>query len=463
MSDIVISATGLGKKYRLYDSPQHRFIEALHPFRKKYHHDFWALQDISFEVRKGECLGIMGKNGSGKSTLLQLLCGVLQPTTGHLSLKGKVAALLELGAGFNPELTGRENVYMNGSIMGFTHQEMHKRIQAIIDFADIGEFIDQPVRTYSSGMFVRLAFAAAINVDPDILIVDEALAVGDIFFRQKCYRRFEELRNNGVTVMLVSHSANDIEQLCSRALLLDRGSMLCLEEAPKAVKRYYLLIQGDQELAPCPDSQGTEIADRPPASYASSTGGAFSWPQDDVFTEISPGASVSNGWAVCTRVAVCDDAENACRHFEQGQRALFFYEFHLLHDIEVPIGGMLMVNDRNIIVHGKTTLEYDTDVPDTAPAGSILRFRQEVSLSVATGEYSFEVGLATLLRADYQRRAQLTWQELSGIITRICSVPSAGTFTVGLRQREFSVQLLHHGLCDMPGTCSIAAVPPGPF
>lgn len=176
LNDVTISVRNLSKSYKMYPTPKERLKELLHPFGKKYHQEFWALRDVSFEIKKGECIGILGRNGSGKSTLLQLLCGILQPTEGEIKTNGRISALLELGAGFSPQFTGRENVYMNGALMGFTKEEMDERLNAIAEFADIGEFIDQPVRTYSSGMFVRLAYACAVNVEPDILIVDEALA-----------------------------------------------------------------------------------------------------------------------------------------------------------------------------------------------------------------------------------------------------------------------------------------------
>ena len=194
MQDTTILVNGISKIYKLYEKPIDRLKESLHPFKKKYHKEFYALKDITFEIEKGETVGIIGKNGSGKSTLLKIITGVLSPTNGSTTVKGKVSALLELGAGFNPEFTGLQNIYLNGTMMGYTKEEIDQRVGAILEFADIGDFIYQPVKTYSSGMFVRLAFAVAINVDPDILIVDEALSVGDIFFQLKCYKKFEEYK-----------------------------------------------------------------------------------------------------------------------------------------------------------------------------------------------------------------------------------------------------------------------------
>jgi ABC-type polysaccharide/polyol phosphate transport system ATPase subunit len=238
MSDIAISVRNLSKKYRLYDSPQHRLKEALHPFRKKYHRDFWALKDVSFEVKRGETVGLIGRNGCGKSTLLQLICGTLTPSEGEVVVKGRISALLELGAGFNPQFTGRQNLYMNGALLGFTKEQMDERYPMIAEFADIGDFIDQPVKTYSSGMYVRLAFAIAINVDPDILIIDEALSVGDALFQQRCIARIRAMIDSGVTMLFVSHSAETIRALCKNGIWLENGCTRMIDEAVKVSNAY---------------------------------------------------------------------------------------------------------------------------------------------------------------------------------------------------------------------------------
>ncbi len=224
-SEIVLKVENVGKRYEIYEAPHHRLLQTLLRGRKQFYKEFWALKDVSFEVKKGECLGIIGRNGCGKSTLLQIIAGTLVPTTGRVSVNGKIAALLELGSGFNSEFTGRENVYMNGAIMGLSRAEMDKKFDEIAVFADIGEFIDQPVKIYSSGMFARLAFAVAINVDPDILIVDEILSVGDMAFQAKCAAKLRMLQNNKVTILFVSHSLPQVKQLCSKAVYLKSGTL----------------------------------------------------------------------------------------------------------------------------------------------------------------------------------------------------------------------------------------------
>lgn len=237
-SDSVIQIEHITKKYNLYAKPQDRFREAVGFRHKSLHSDFYALNDISFDVHSGETVGIIGTNGSGKSTLLKIITGVLRHSEGTVCVKGRVSALLELGAGFNQEYTGLENIYLNGRMMGYSRKEMEGRVPSIIDFADIGEFIKQPVKTYSSGMFARLAFAVAINVEPDILIVDEALSVGDLFFQNKCFRKFEELKQKGVTILFVSHDIASVRQMCSRVLWIEKGIQKIFDQSDLVCDMY---------------------------------------------------------------------------------------------------------------------------------------------------------------------------------------------------------------------------------
>lgn len=241
-SEFAIEVDGLSKCYHIYDKPRDRLMQMLYRGRRQYFREFWALRDVTFQVRKGETVGIVGRNGSGKSTLLQIICGTLNPTSGSIRTHGRIAALLELGSGFNPEFTGRENVFLNASVLGLSRAETEARFDEIAAFADIGQFIDQPVKTYSSGMVVRLAFAVAINVDPQILVVDEALSVGDELFQRKCFSRIEAIRAAGATILFVSHSGGTVVELCDRALLLDSGERLALGAPKQIVGRYQKLL-----------------------------------------------------------------------------------------------------------------------------------------------------------------------------------------------------------------------------
>ncbi|HEY5595519.1 MAG TPA: ABC transporter ATP-binding protein [Nitrospiria bacterium] len=305
-----IEVNNLTKIYKLYSSPKDRLKEILS--RKKNHHDFYALNDISFNVEKGQTVGIIGQNGSGKSTLLQIICGVLQPTGGSVLVNGRIAAMLELGAGFNPEFTGRDNVYMNGALIGFSRKEMDRRFPDIQAFAEIGEFVDQPVKTYSSGMFVRLAFAAAIHVDPDILVVDEALAVGDAYFVHRCMLRIRELQAAGVTIVLVTHDSLAVRSLCTNTLWLD-GGVVRLQGCPETVVDEYLADVFQQPIV------AKEIQVGPPRNSNEPAGPEVSIPNIDrrvgnqacsiigvglYDTSLRPIASASNDSMIVLRATV---------------------------------------------------------------------------------------------------------------------------------------------------------------
>ena len=241
-----VTVKNLTKIYQLYNKPIDRLKEAINPFKKNYHRDFYALNDISFDVEKGESFGIIGVNGSGKSTLLKILTGVLHKSSGEVTANGKIAALLELGAGFNMDYTGIENIYMNGSMMGFSKKEMDEKFDKIIEFADIGDFIYQPVKQYSSGMFVRLAFALSIAVEPEILIVDEALSVGDVFFQTKCYKRMDELKEKGTTIIMVTHDLGAVIKYCDRTMVLNSGKQIAIGTPHEMVDLYKKILAGQE-------------------------------------------------------------------------------------------------------------------------------------------------------------------------------------------------------------------------
>ncbi|WP_347485887.1 ABC transporter ATP-binding protein [Vandammella animalimorsus] len=281
-SEFVIKVESLSKCYQIYDQPRDRLKQFLLPRLqrmmwlqpKQYYREFWALKDISFNIKRGEAVGIVGRNGSGKSTLLQLICATLSPTQGAVETHGRIAALLELGSGFNPEFTGRENIYLNGAILGINKEQLDDRFYDIVKFADIGDHLDQPVKTYSSGMFVRLAFAVQMHIEPDILIIDEALSVGDQFFQAKCYAAIRSMMDNGTTVLFVSHSAATVKALCPRALLLSHGELIVDGPASRVLDRYFVL--GSEE-----------------ANAASSTPSALSAVKSDEDAAIiSPAASM---------------------------------------------------------------------------------------------------------------------------------------------------------------------------
>lgn len=260
MSDLAINVSNVSKMYRLYDKPMDRLKESLGFSRKKLYKEHYALDDISFSVKKGETVGIIGTNGSGKSTILKIITGVLNPTQGNVEINGRISALLELGAGFNMDYTGVENVYLNGTMNGFSREEIDEKLPAILEFADIGEFVNQPVKTYSSGMFVRLAFAVAINIEPEILIVDEALSVGDVFFQAKCYHKFEEFKKMGKTILFVSHDLGSISKYCDRVVLLNKGHKLA-EGAAKEMVDMYKKVLVNQLDSDEKEKKGKEVVE----------------------------------------------------------------------------------------------------------------------------------------------------------------------------------------------------------
>lgn len=276
--DIVISVKNISKCFEIYQQPIHRLLQTLCAGTKKFYREFWALRNISFDVRRGECVGIIGKNGAGKSTLLQILTGILRPTSGSVEVHGKVAALLELGSGFNPEFTGRENVYMNAAILGLSASETSAKYQEIVDFADIGDFIDQPVKTYSSGMMVRLAFAVQILVEPDILIVDEALAVGDAAFQRKCYARMDALLEKGMTLLLVTHDTETVKQRCKRVIFLKDSEVFFDGPAQEGVTEYMRYLFPNEFLLKPAESSRT------PAQKINNLENGFVYEKNDLHT-----------------------------------------------------------------------------------------------------------------------------------------------------------------------------------
>jgi lipopolysaccharide transport system ATP-binding protein len=451
---IAVALSHVSKMYRLYGRPidvlkQHM----LGRFGKSYGREFWALREVSFAIKPGEIFGVIGRNGSGKSTLLQILAGILKPTNGQVHVNGRVSALLELGSGFNPEYSGRENVFMSGAILGVSRSEMEERFEEIASFADIGEFMDCPVKTYSSGMFARLAFAVSISLDPDVLLVDEVLAVGDIFFRQKCYKRLKKLIENGVAVVLVSHAMNDVRELCKRALVLDHGKSVFLGSSTEAVNNYYLLEQQGRLDTFCPE--GKQQVQDEPLCQDTTAGDFLSWPNPEAFLDISTMVQVSNGWARCTAVALCDKLGQSRQTFEQGETASFFYEFEIFHDIQVPIVGVVLQNDKGVIVHGKSTLEYGSPVPMAVKKGDKLRCRQDIDLEIMMGEYTAELGLAVITRGDYETRTRSPYSDLSEKLVGLCHLQCAVHFAVVFRNSYDPVQLLHHGIANLPGTCQV--------
>jgi homopolymeric O-antigen transport system ATP-binding protein len=355
--EVAIRVENVGKHYLLYDRPQDRLKQMLFwRFGRTYGRGFWALRNISFTVYKGETVGIIGRNGSGKSTLLQIIAGTLQPTEGEAQVGGRVAALLELGSGFNPEFSGRENVFMNGAILGMSRAEMDQRFDEIAAFADIGAFIDQPVKLYSSGMAVRLAFAVQALLPKEILIVDEALSVGDMFFQAKCMARMKRLIDEGVTVLFVSHDVSSVKSLCNRAVLLDAGQMLDVDSADKVVEEYFALkVQSDQAL-PASAFAAFVAADLLIGDNAL-LGDAFR--PSPGFVKRAEFQRVQNGKAHFVQVQLLNERGDEIAYADYGQEVVLRMAISIDEDIPAALGCGYHLRDRNgvDIVYSDSAIE----------------------------------------------------------------------------------------------------------
>jgi lipopolysaccharide transport system ATP-binding protein len=383
----------LSKKYRIYDRPWDKLRELLGLGSGKLHREFWALEDISFELESGHTLGIIGQNGSGKSTLLQILAGIMSQTRGDCFVSGKVSALLELGSGFNPEFTGRENVFMNGAILGLDPHEMAKRFDAITAFAEIGDFIDQPVKTYSSGMFMRLAFAVAVNVDPDILLVDEALAVGDLIFQHRCMHRMNHLRDCGKTIILVTHDLDAITKFCDRALLLDKGKLLEDGKPDLVVQKYRALIFERERRYGGFDGTGIPKGNSSIHSLKKIPV-ARSIPNID--------HRFGNGEATLLGVELLDASGNTTSEISGGETATVRISAQLKEDIDQPIIGYTLRDRLGVEMSGCNTSFAGQALPPARKNQVITTDFRIGFPNLAPGSYSISPAIAkgSILRHD---------------------------------------------------------------
>ncbi|HEY1848706.1 MAG TPA: ABC transporter ATP-binding protein [Opitutaceae bacterium] len=402
-SDPLIQAAALTKAYRIWDSPSSRlaapFLEAtaamlpgapsraMRARASRLYRDFYALTDVTFAVRPGEATGIIGRNGSGKSTLLQLIAGTLSPTSGSVSVRGRVSALLELGSGFNPDFTGRENVYINGAIHGFTRSQMHEKMGEIADFADIGDFIEQPVKMYSSGMMMRLAFAVAVNVQPDILIIDEALAVGDVFFSQKCFQRIREIVHRGATLIFVSHDMGAVQSLCDRALLLSAGT-LAFDGAPEdCVSRYFSLH------AAAPGTGAAISGSHPPVDPHAR--------RAVVAGDILPGAKSRHGdrRLEVTAAVIIDGQGAPTWDYEIMHRACLRVLFTAREEVRRPSVGIQLHDRMGNLVFAAGTTQLRFPLPALGKGQEVLlEFR--IALSLQEGSYTLSIDAAEFDEAN---------------------------------------------------------------
>lgn len=386
------------KIYRLYDKPIDRLKESMSVTHKQYHKDFYALSNLSFTVEKGQSVGIIGTNGSGKSTILKIITGVLTPTTGEVKVEGKISALLELGAGFNMDYTGIENVYMNGTMMGYSKKEMDEKLQEILDFAEIGDFIYQPVKTYSSGMFVRLAFALAINVEPEILIVDEALSVGDVFFQSKCYRKMEEIRQKGTTIVMVTHDMGSIIKYCDKVVLLNRGEFIAQGAAGKMVDLYKKILANQMdllkaELAQMNDFSGESAGKAVRSDHAGADGQTdgmagrkHSGLMKDQLTINPNRTEYGDGRAEIFDLGLVDGRNNITNLLLKGEEFTIRERIRFNEEIQAPIFTYTIKDKKGTELTGTNTMFEGTDIRPVKKGDVYdVAFRQRMTLQ--GGEY----------------------------------------------------------------------------
>lgn len=452
-SEISIIADGLSKEYHIYEQPHHRLLQMVFRGRRHFHKTFHALQDISFQVRRGETVGIIGRNGAGKSTLLQLLCGTLTPSSGTVDVRGRVAALLELGAGFNPEFTGRDNVYLNASILGLTHAQVDQRFDDIAAFADIGEFIDQPVKTYSSGMYVRLAFAVIAHVDADVLIIDEALAVGDALFTQKCMRFLRRFCENG-TLLFVSHDSAAVTSLCERAIWLERGTVRAIGPARDICKDYNAEIyqqdrsasqaaKGEVGNTAAPKRKPVQAIDHEPLVVEDARWESLKdSPLRNAMTvqAFNPQDSFGTGKMQVLDVWLETLDGIAQNSITGGETVELIIRYRSEITVDSVIVGFQLKDRRGQILFGDNTCITTLDSPVGIRMGEEQqgRFRFQMPL-LQSGEYSITVSVAEGTQQDH---IQHHWLHDALIIQSLCASVSTGI--VGIPMMDIRIEPAQH-------------------
>ena len=385
MSEYAIEAEKLSKVYRLYDRPRDRFLEAINPGKRRSK-DHYALTDVDLKIKKGETVGIIGTNGSGKSTILKIITGVLSPTSGNITVNGRISALLELGAGFNMEYNGIENIYLNGTMMGFSRKEIDERLDSILQFADIGEYVYQPCKTYSSGMFVRLAFAVAINIDPEILIVDEALSVGDVFFQSKCYHKFEEFKEQGKTILFVSHDLSSIAKYCDRVILLNKGIKLDEGGPKEMIDAYKQVLVGQYKVT---DDSEVSMDD-------------LSRMSSEAAEAVNPDAlEYGTGDAKIRDYYITDKNGTRTTAIIKGEEFTIHFSVDFIADIKAPIFAFTVKNIRGTEITGTNTM-YEKAFLEPVKSGDTktVTFRQRMDLQ--GGEYLLSFGVTGYEQDKFQ-------------------------------------------------------------
>lgn len=389
---VAIQVKGLEKAYKLYDKPSDRLKEALGFGRKKRYKEHYALKGVDMTIYQGETVGIIGTNGSGKSTILKIITGVLNPTGGSVHVNGRISALLELGAGFNMEYNGIENIYLNGTMIGFSKKEIDAKMDDILNFADIGDYVHQPVKTYSSGMFVRLAFAVAINIEPEILIVDEALSVGDVFFQAKCYHKFEEFKEMGKTIVFVSHDLSSISKYCDRVVLLNQGVKLGEGSPKEMIDAYKQVLVG--QYVPAADDHSL-LSDKEITAAAAAAAGTGKGEVNPELLEYGTKDAMITGYKIT------DDIGRETSALLKGKECTITMQVHFEHDIEAPIFAFTIKNIKGVEITGTNTMVEKAFLsPVRAGSDMEITFTQKIDLQ--GGEYLLSFGVTGFEKEEFQ-------------------------------------------------------------
>jgi lipopolysaccharide transport system ATP-binding protein len=458
--DVILKVTGLKKRFKIYHNPWDRAIEWASLGKIHRHTDYWAMRDVSFEVHRGQFIGVIGENGAGKSTLLKIITGVLVPTAGKVEKNGRIASLLELGTGMDPDLTGRENIIRSAQIEGFPADFIQKKMAEIQEYSELGDFFDRPQRLYSKGMRMRLSFSLFAFLDCEMLILDEVLGVGDIFFRQKCYARLEELIAKNTAILLVSHNMGDIQHYCQDVIVMHKGEMVYQGPAEAGIQTYLHLkdfgVNKNREdfmrLLSSDDGDHVYLPEE--------TKAGFGWPSDEVFAGKAAPRTEQNSGARLIRLAFCDKEGHPVEAIRASKTAVFHFEFELDQDIAMPVAEIAIRNNRNILIHSKDTLQLDCTSPAQVRRGDRLRFSQSITLDLAPAEYTFDITLMTMLPDDYEHLYQANRKDVRQSTLLLYEARPAGALIIlPLSGGKLSRQ--HGGMCDLPGKATVKVMPGG--
>lgn len=454
----VLSVHNTSKDYEIHGSNGARFLRQMmgrySPVKPKV---FPAVRNVSFDLYPGEAIAILGRNGAGKSTLLQLLSDLIRPTDGYIVRPDRIISLLELGSGFSPDFTGRENIRLNGAILGLDRASIDEKLPEIIDFADIGDYIDQPVRTYSSGMFLRLAFSIATTASPDLLMVDEVLAVGDIFFRQKCYERLNKMRERGTAIVLVTHSLSDASEFCDRGIVLSEGQVAYSGDAVGAVQ-YFIHHEQNARTGSRSELALNEVADNGAVELLEEAG---TWLESPSAVDLSGSRQIGESKSVLLdKLLITTLEDKPLTMFQQGSWARIRVSFLFWQPATRVIAGIGLRNEKNILVHGKHGINViDSASPARVSSGTRLEFTYELQLNLDLGQYTFDLGVAEVEEAAFRNRNMMTPAQIAAKITMLCSASGTGVISVVACDSGQYSSYSHVGIADLPNRFHVVATP----